>query len=402
VNSLKRLMLDGNGAATEAMRLARIKVVSAYPITPQSPVAEKFDIHAADGKLDAKYIRVESEHTAMSCAIGAQFTGVRAGTATSSVGLALMHEVLGIAAGCRVPIVMPVINRALVSPWSLWCDHQDAMAERDTGWMQFYTEDAQEVLDMTLIAYHVAEDERVLLPAMVCLDGFFLSHMTDAVYVPDQSAVDNFLPPYQAKNLILDPENPMFINDLTSPAEFTEFRYQQKTAHEAALSVIPEVLEKFKKHFKREHFMVEPYRCEDAEAVLIGMGSMAGTIKYTVDNMRLKGIKVGMVKVVSFRPFPAAMLRSYLMSIPKIGVIDRIAPLGAECGPLCSEIKAAMFNNKKMPYIQGFTAGLGGRDITPENIEKAFKIVLEGKELSANAQWLDVKDDAMYIREVAD
>lgn len=397
---MKRTMLDGNGAATEAMRLARIKVVSAYPITPQSPVAEKLASYVAEGKLDAKYIRVESEHTALSCAIGAQLTGVRAGTATSSVGLALMHEVLGVASGCRVPIVMPVINRALVSPWSLWCDHQDAMAERDTGWMQFYVENAQEVLDICLIAYRVAEDDRVMLPAMVCLDGFFLSHMTDAVYVPNQEAVDNFLPPYQAKNLVLDPENPMFINDLTAPAEFTEMRYQQEIGQKNALAVIPEVMEKFKKHFDRECFMVEPYGIEDAEAVVIGMGSMTGTIKHTVNQLRSKGLKVGMLKIVSFRPFPVELLRSYLQGISRVGVIDRIAPLGAECGPLCSEIKAALINSGRQPEIQGFTAGLGGRDIPPETVEKAFKILLEGKELSSKTQWLDVKENALTIREV--
>lgn len=397
---MKRYMLDGNGAASEALRLARVKVVSAYPITPQSPVAEKLATYIAEGNLDAKYIRVESEHTAMSCAIGAQLTGVRAATATSSVGLALMHEVLGIAAGCRVPIVMPVVNRALVSPWSLWCDHQDAMAERDTGWMQFYAEDVQEVLDLILIAYHAAEDERVQLPAMVCLDGFFLSHMTSAVYVPDQEAADNFLPPYQANNVILDPENPMFINDLTSPAEFTEMRYQQEEAHKAALMVIPEVLQKFEQHFKRKNYLVEPYCCENAEAVLIGMGSMTGTMKYAVDKMRKEGQKVGMIKVVAFRPFPAELVRNYLEGVRRVGVIERIAPLGAECGPLCAEIKAAVMDHGKQPEIQGFTAGLGGRDVTPATVEKAFNILLAGKTLSSNSQWLDVKENALDIREV--
>lgn len=398
---MKRVMLDGNGAATEALRLAKVQVVSSYPITPQSPIAEKLAGYVADGTLKAKYIRVESEHSALSCAIGAQLTGVRTGTATSSVGLALMHEVLGVAAGLRVPIMMPVVNRALVSPWSLWCDHQDAMAERDMGWMQFYTENAQEVLDMCLIAYHAAEDKRIQLPAMVCLDGFFLSHMTDAVFVPEQEKVDSFLPPFKQHNLMLDPENPMFINDLTPSSEFTEMRYQQQTAFNEALEIIPEILEKFAGAFGRMHYMIEPYHCENAEAVLITLGSMSGTAKYVVDQLRRKGKRVGMVKIVSFRPFPSEMLRTYLQGVPRIGVIDRSVSLGAQAGPVCSEVRSALMGGGTRigTEIKGFIAGLGGRDIPPETLEKAFNILLEAGP-DTITDWLDVRDDAMFIREV--
>lgn len=392
-------MLDGNGAVAEAMRLAKIQVVSAYPITPQSPISEVLADYVADGSLNAKYIRVESEHTAMACAIGAQLTGVRAGTATSSVGLALMHEVIGVAAGCRVPLVMPIVNRALVSPWSLWCDHQDAMAVRDTGWLQLYVENAQQALDMTLIAYHVAEDVRVQLPAMVCLDGFFLSHMTDVINVPDQQSVDSFLPPFKPHNLFLDPDNPMFINDLTPSDDFTEMRFQQKVAFEDALEVIPEVMNKFAKIFGREHFMVEPYCCEDAEAVLMMMGSMAGTGKYVVDQFRKKGKKVGLIKIVSFRPFPADLLRQYLANIPRIGVLDRSASLGAECGPLCAEIRGVLANEKGDRDILAFIAGLGGRDVRPETMEKAFEVLLSGDKVTKTI-WPDVKENALNIREV--
>lgn len=396
---MKRVMLDGNGAATEALRLARVQVISAYPITPQSPIAEKLASYVAAGDLKARYIRVESEHSALSCAIGAQLTGARTGTATSSVGLALMHEVLGVAAGLRVPIVMPVVNRSLVSPWSLWCDHQDAMAERDMGWMQFFAENAQEVLDMALIAYHVAEDRRVQLPSMVCLDGFFLSHMTDAVLVPDQEVVDSFLPPFKNHNLVLDPENPMFINDLTPPAEFTEMRYQQHTAFSEALKVVPEVLDKFAGIFGRRRHMVEPYFCEDAEAVLVTLGSMSGTAKYVVDRLRAGGKKVGMAKIVSFRPFPAELLRQHLHKVPRVGVIDRSANLGAQSGPVCSEAKAALMSPGMQPEIKGFIAGLGGRDIPPETMENAFNILLE-PDFNGGTEWLDVREDAMFIREV--
>jgi len=392
---MKRVMLDGNGSASEALRLAKVKVIAVYPITPQSPISEKLADFVVQGKLDAKYIRVESEHSAMSCAIGAQLTGVRAGTATSSVGLALMHEVLGVAAGCRVPIVMPVVNRSLVSPWSLWCDHQDSMAERDGGWMQLYAENAQEVLDFILIAYRAAEDGRVQLPAMVCLDGFFLSHMSDAIYLPDQATVDSFLPPYVRQNFYLDPADPMFINDLTPSIEFTEMRYQQAVAFSQAETVLPEAFTEFKKVFGREYSMIEAYRCDDAEAVIVTLGSMSGTAKHTVDILRDQGKQVGMVKIVAFRPFPAGLLKAALANVATVGVIDRSASFGAQVGPVATEVRSALSGKP----VQGFIAGLGGRDVSVSTFEKAFGRLLEQK-TTDELVWLDVKDNALTLREV--
>ncbi|MCL5951269.1 MAG: pyruvate ferredoxin oxidoreductase [Chloroflexi bacterium] len=396
---MPRMMLDGNGAASEALRLARVQVISAYPITPQSPIAEQLANYVAEGRLHAKYIRVESEHSALSCAIGAQLTGVRAATATSSVGLALMHEVLGVAAGCRVPIIMPVVNRALVSPWSLWCDHQDSMAERDSGWLQFFAEDAQAVLDLTLAAYRIGEDERVQLPAMICLDGFFLSHRTDAVSVPEESDVDDFLPRYQPHNLVLDPDHPIFINDLTPSSDFMEMRYQQQQAFEAARSVVSEVFEDFGRRFGRSYSAVEAYACEDAEAVLITLGSMSGTAKCAVDELRAKGARVGVLKIISFRPFPAAEIRKCLKKVPRVGVIDRSANLGAETGPVCAEVLAAC-KESGTTQIHGFVAGLGGRDVPVESIANAFYALLSQEELESGARWLDVRENALFIREV--
>ena len=376
-----RILADGNGAASLALRLAKIKVVSAYPITPQSPISEKLADYVAEGKLDAKYIRVESEHSAMSCAIGAQLTGVRAGTATSSVGLALMHEVLGVAAGCRIPIVMPVVNRSLVSPWSLWCDHQDSMAERDGGWMQFYAETAQEVLDLILIAYRTAEDARIQLPAMVCLDGFFLSHMSDAILLPDQETVDSFLPPYVNHNFHLDPDDPMFINDLTPTSEFTEMRYQQAVAFDRAPEVLAEVMADFKRVFGREYSLIEAYRCDDADAVIVTLGSMSGTGKYTVDLMREQGKKVG--------------IRTALAGVGIVGVMDRSAGLGSQVGPVATEIRATLSGKP----VQGFIAGLAGRDISRAIFEKAFTQLLGGK-ITDHVEWVDVKENALTLREV--
>ncbi|SHO48166.1 pyruvate ferredoxin oxidoreductase [Desulfopila aestuarii] len=395
---MKKVMLEGNFAAAEAMRLARIGVVSAYPITPQSPIAEVLSEYTGDGRLDAKYIRVESEHTAMSVAIGAQLTGVRTGTATSSVGLALMFEMLGVAAGLRLPIVMPVVNRALVSPWSLWCDHQDSMAARDTGWMQLYAEDCQDVLDLCLIAYRAAENGDVLVPTMVCMDGFFLSHMSQAVYVPSQQDVDDFLPPYQAKNLKLDIADPMFVNNLIPPTEFMEMRYQQHTGFSNALPVLNTAMKEFETQFGRSHSPIEPYCCDDAEAILISLGSMSGSVKEMVDQYRAQGKKVGNLKIVSFRPFPEEDLVAAIPRGARVGVLDRSMSMGAPAGPVCNDVRSAISNQGLNVRIQGFVVGLGGRDVRPVAITSAFDRLLAGQ-YDKDVQWLDMSDNAMTLRQ---
>jgi len=399
----ERKVLDGNEAVAMALRLVRVQVIATYPITPQSPIAEKLADYVADGSLPAKYIRVESEHSALAATIGAQLTGVRACTATSSVGLALMHEVLGVASGCRIPIVMPVVNRSLVSPWSLWCDHQDTMAVRDAGWLQFYAGSNQEVLDGVLMACRIAEDARVLLPAMVCLDGFFLSHASGVVLVPGQAEVDSFLPAYRSLNLHLDPDDPMFVNDLTPPAEFTEMRYQQQLAMQNALTVIPEVEEEFARAFGRRYHLVEGYCLDDAEAVVVTMGSMSGTARYVVDALRSSGRRVGAVQIRTFRPFPGEILRQLLAGRPAVGVVDRSAGMGAEGGPLWTEVKSAMAGVPGCPPPAGFIAGLGGRDIPPATLEKVFGLLLEvaaGQSSAAGNIWIDVGENPLGLREV--
>jgi len=400
---MTRKMIDGNGAATEALKLARVKVISAYPITPQSPISEKLSDYCADGSLKAQYIRVESEHSAMSCAIGAQLTGVRAATATSSVGLALMHEVLGVASGCRIPLVMPVVNRSLVSPWSLWADHQDSMAERDSGWLQFYAENAQEVLDLTLMAYKIAEHDDVLLPVMPCMDGFFLSHSSQPVEVPDQATVDEFLPEYKNKNLFLDPLNPMFINDLTPSDDFTEMRYQQEIAFINSLTVIQQVQKEFADLFGRSYGLVEDYRCDDAEVVLVTLGSMSGTAKYVVNKMREEGKKVGVLKITVFRPFPVKQINEVLKGKKIVGVIDRSAGLGANGGPVWQEVNSAIAEQGSTT-VYNYIAGLGGRDITTMTIENIFTQLLKlekgERENYPLKTWIDNKENALDIRVV--
>lgn len=390
-------MLDGNGAAAEAIKMARVKVVSSYPITPQSTIAEKLSEMCASGELDAKYIRVESEHTAMSAAIGAQLTGVRCATATASVGLALMHEVLNVASGCRVPIVMPVVNRSLASPWSLWCDHQDSMAERDSGWIQLYCENVQDVYDTTVMAYRIAEDKRVLTPVMVCLDGFFLSHSMQKLTIPKQVEIDDFIGQYKPKNLYLDPANPLAIDNLTGSDEVTEMKYQQAQGFENSITVMDEVFTEYNQTFGRKKSLVEGYHTEDAEAVIVCLGSMAGTAKYVSNELRALGKKVGVVKVVSFRPFPYEQLKTVIGDVKKIAVLERTTGFGAQGTPLWLETKAAL------PYdclVKNYIAGLAGRDISTDTITKVYEDILKGEE-RIKPIWIDCDtENAMKIREV--
>lgn len=393
-------MMDGNLAAVEAMKMAKVQVISAYPITPQSNIAEKLSELVASGELKAEYIRVESEHSALSAATTAQLTGVRAATATASNGLALMHEVLGMTSGNRVPIVMPVVNRGVAAPWTLWCEHGDAMAERDMGWMQFYCENVQEIFDLILMAYKAAEDKDVLTPAMVCLDGFFLSHSMQKIVVPKQELVDDFIGEYKSKNTYLDTKDPMFICDLTGSEEYTEMKYQQKVAMGNAIGVIEKVQKEFEEKFGRKYSIVEGYRTEDAEAVLVALGSMCGTGKHVVNKLREKGKKVGLAKVTVFRPFPAEKIREVLSGIRFIGVFDRSAGIGGQGGPVWSEVCAAMKDINC--DIRNYTGGLGGRDVSPDNIEKIFNELLEISQgiREKHTEWIDVKENAMDIRQV--
>lgn len=393
-------MFDGNGAAVEAIRLARPGVVAAYPITPQSSIAEHLADEVASGAIDAEYVRVESEHSAMSVSIGAQLTGVRVATATASVGLALMHEVCGVAAGCRVPIVMPVVNRSLVAPWSLWCDHSDTMAERDTGWLQFYCATVQEILDLQLCAYRIAEHEEVMTPAMVCFDGFYLSHSMQRVDTPTDEEAWDFVKPYVRKNMYLDTKDVMFINDLCPTVEHTEMKYQQKVGFEKAAVVAKEVFAEYEQRFGRKLHTVESYRLEDAEVAVVTIGSMSGTGKYVVNQLREQGIKAGLLRICMFRPFPAEEVREALKNVHVIGVMDRSCGLGAAQGPVCSEVKAALYGCDSKVF--DFIGGIAGRDISDGSFRKIFGElldVLNGKTDSVNT-WYDVNPNAMDLREV--
>lgn len=391
-----RKILDGNGAAAEAICAVDVDLIAAYPITPQSPLVEQLTSMAEQKKFDCKCVCVESEHSAMSYILGSQLAGARSTTATASVGLALMHEVINMVSGCRVPIVMPVVNRALAAPWSLWCDHQDTMAERDSGWLQLYAETPQEVFDFILMAYKIAENENVLLPVMVCMDGFYVSHAMQPVEVIEQKDAKAYVGKYVPKNLYLDEKKPIFINNLVSSSEFMEMRYQQEVAFRNAKEVIPAVMKEFGEKFDRNYQVIESYCVEDAEAVIVGLGSMCGTIKQTVIDMRKAGYKVGMVKISVFRPFPYEEVREAIKGIKKIGIIDRSSGFGAGMGPLALEVKSAVDNDYEK--VVGFVAGLGGRDISEFTVQKAFEVLFD-EENKEQKVWLDVKENAFELRE---
>ena len=394
-------MFDGNGAAVEAIRLARPGVIAAYPITPQSSIAEHLADEVASGAIKAEYVRVESEHSAMSVSVGAQLTGVRVATATASVGLALMHEVCGVAAGCRVPIVMPVVNRSLVAPWSLWCDHSDTMAERDTGWLQFYCATVQDILDLQLCAYRISEHEDVMTPSMICFDGFYLSHSMQRVDTPSDEEAWDFVKPYVRKNMYIDTKDVMFVNDLCPTVEHTEMKYQQKVGFERAAVVAKEVFKEYEERFGRKLHTVESYRLEDAEVAVVTIGSMSGTGKYVVNQLREKGIKAGLLRICMFRPFPADEVREALKNVKVIGVMDRSCGLGAAQGPVCSEVKAALFGTPDVKIFD-FIGGIAGRDISDGSFRKIFGELIDVKDGKSNTvnTWFDVNPNAMNIREV--
>ncbi|MFC1870376.1 transketolase C-terminal domain-containing protein [Chloroflexota bacterium] len=365
-------------AIGEVARLANVDVVAAYPITPQTHIVEHLAELVADGEMDAEFVPVESEHSAMSACLGSSAAGARTFTATAGQGLELMHEVLYVASSMRLPIVMTVANRALSAPLSVWGDHSDAMAVRDTGWIQIFTENGQEVADNTLCAFRIAEDRRVLLPVMIHLDGFHLSHMIEAILFPGQNEVDQFLPPNEYP-LPLDPSRPVTMGDFGPPAIYTEAKWAQEVNLQASREVILQCWSEFGDKFGRHYAPVECYRCEDCKVLLLTMGSFSETAMTAVDKMRSKGKKVGLVRLRLWRPFPFEELRQAVKGAEVLIVLDRALSFGGPAGPVCSEIKAALYQQEKRPKVISFVGGLGGRDITVAGFEE---IVDSGIEIS--------------------
>ncbi|MCK9614839.1 MAG: pyruvate ferredoxin oxidoreductase [Candidatus Omnitrophica bacterium] len=366
-----RQFLEGSFAVAEAVKLCKPGVISAYPITPQTHIVERLADFVATGEMDSQFVNVESEHSAATVVLGAVATGVRVFTATSSQGLIYMSEVLFNIAGMRFPVVMVCANRALSAPINIWNDQQDAISLRDSGWVQIYAENNQEALDFTLQAYKLGENPCVMLPIMVNMDGFILTHGMETVDVPSGELVDKFLPPYKAPYK-LDVENPMSFGLLGDPSVYLEARYSVHKTLEETLGLMPEIGKEFESVFGRKGLsLVESYKLEDAKTAIVAMGSVCGTIKDYVDSQREKGKKIGLLRVISYRPFPKDTIFDALKNVSKVLVLDKSISLGSE-GPLYTEVKS-LFANKK-PKVSGFVAGLGGRDITIQTIKDMVDI----------------------------
>lgn len=369
---MKRIGLEGSHAISEAVRMADVDVVAAYPITPQTYIVEKISELVAEGKLDAEFICVESEHSAMSACVGASACGARTFTCTAGQGLELMHEVLYIPSSMRLPVVAAVANRALSAPLNVWGDHSDVMAIRDTGWIQMFAENAQQAFDLTTCAYKIAESKDVLFPVMVHIDGFHVSHVTEVVELPEEEEVREFLSSLSLDYPFpLDPEKPVSMGCYAPPYIYSETKKAQEIAFENSYPTILQVLKEFNEVFGRIYSPVETYKVEDAEVLLLMMGSYAETAMVAVDNLRDKGEKVGLIRLRLWRPFPFEALREVIhcSNAEVIGVFERALSFGMG-GVLCSEVKAAFYHDEnKRPKVVSFIGGLGGRDIHVEEFE---------------------------------
>jgi pyruvate ferredoxin oxidoreductase alpha subunit len=367
----KYVSLTGNDAAAYALKQARPDVASAYPITPQTELMHKFAEFVANGEVDTEVILVESEHSAMSAAIGASAAGARVFTATSSQGLALMWEMVYIAASCRLPIVMPMVNRALSGPINIHCDHSDSMGCRDAGWIQLFAENAQEVYDSTLQAFRIAECKDALLPTMICFDGFIISHTNEPVAMLTDAQAAAFVGEYKPDRALLDVEHPFTIGGLDMPEWYFEHKRQQVEAMRNSFSAIESVGQEFGKLSGRPYGFLDGYRMDDAECAIIALGSTCGTARVAADEAREQGVKAGVIKLRVFRPFPARPLRLALGRAKTVGVLDRSISFGIEGGPLFHEVRSHLYGDDRA--ILPFVYGLGGRDIRVEQIVAVFK-----------------------------
>jgi pyruvate/2-oxoacid:ferredoxin oxidoreductase alpha subunit len=383
---MKRVIM-GNHAVSYGVRASDVKVISAYPITPQTQVVELLSEMCANGEIEAKFIMVESEHSAMTACVGASAAGVRTFTATSSQGLLLMHEILHWAVGARLPIVLANINRAVGPPWSIWTDQNDSLSQRDVGWLQIYCESNQETQDTIVQAFKIAET--VKLPVMLVLDAFFLSHTFEIVDILEAEQVRKFLPPYVADRQVDITESHSFGN-LASPDGYMELRYMIQKAMEDSRSVVRDVDEEFGKHFGRSYGLVKPYRCEDAETILVTSGTVASTTRAVIDKMRDEGIKIGALKIRVFRPFPFEEVFDVLSKAKKVAVIDRNISFGHH-GIFFQEVKSALYGRTDIPII-GYIAGLGGRDVTPGVIREIASRAIGDTKPEREINWIGVKE----------
>jgi pyruvate/2-oxoacid:ferredoxin oxidoreductase alpha subunit len=406
---VNRKILTGNHAAAHAFRHARVEVVSAYPITPQSPVVEKISDFIDKGKMDTRFVRVESEHSALAVCCAASATGSRVGTATSAHGLELMYEMLPWASGNRLPIIINLATRALGGPWSVWTDHQDFMTVRDVGWIQLFCENNQEIYDTNLQAFKIAEDPRVFLPAIVGYDGYILSHTMMPVILEDQNEIDDFLPPLQHHINLSDISNVKGVDPVTTPdvvkrkegtaPGYYEYRYSLQKSLEHSIDVVKEVHDEFAEKFGRSYGngIYKTHLTEDADTVIFAMGSVASQARHALVKLRNSGLNIGLVSLRLFRPFPAQDLRNLMAQFKNIIVFDRDIGYGYE-GVLAYELKSALYGLTNPPFIKGFIVGLGGRDVSDdhiiEGVEKGLDYAEKGA-LSNKTEFIGLKLDEL-------
>jgi len=388
----KRIGMTGDEAVANAAAVINPDVVAAYPITPQTIIVEHFSDFVHDGEVDTEFVCVESEHSAMSACVGASATGARVFTASASQGVALMYEILFIAAASRLPIVMAVANRALSGPINIHGELTDQTVCRDTGWISMFSESAQEAYDNTFLAFKIGEHPKVSLPAMFGLDGFILTHALEGVEPLDRKFAKDFLPEREMKHPTI-PGNPVSSGLLALPDYYMEVKYQQELAMQEALKFIPKAFEEFGEKTGRHYKMVEEYRMEDAETALVTMGALSGTTKFVVDKLRKEGEKVGMLKVKTYRPFPADDLAKALKDVEAVGVIDRDLTFGAPGPALYADLKTTLYDYKERPQIFGYIAGIGGRDVLVEDYEYIYKQVLKNKgtEKAVPIEWIGIR-----------
>jgi len=381
-------VIMGNHALSYGAMISRVQVIAAYPITPQTQVVELLSELCADKKLDAEFVKVESEHSALAACMGASAVGARAFTATSSQGLALMHEIIHWTVGARLPIVLGNINRAMAPPWTIWTDQNDSLSERDTGCLQFYCQNNQEVLDTVVQAFKVSE--KILLPSMIILDAFVLSHTSELVDFPDQKLVDEYLPPFNPR-FKLDINEPHTFGGLTGPDGYYELRYKIEEAIQDAKRIIVETGKEFGEMFGREYGLTESYKMEDADVVLVASATIASTARVAVDELRDEGKKVGLLRVRVFRPFPSEEIREFLVGRKKVAVIDRNISFG-HGGIFAQEIKSALYNSKNIPPLWSYIIGIGGRDVRVEDIKEIAMETIKGNEPKKDIIWKGVRE----------
>ena len=384
-------VMEGSRAVAEAVKACRPDVICAYPITPQTHIVAELANIVANGELKTEYVNADSEFSAASIVLGASAAGARAFTSSSSQGILLMNEVLYNIAGMRLPVVLSCANRAISAPLNIWNYHQDSFSVRDSGWIQLYAESNQEAADMHIQAFKIAEDHRVLLPVMVCMDGFLITHTYEPVEVFNQDEVDRFLPPYDPP-YVLDPKKPLTFGSFAEPDKYMETRYILHHTLEKAQEVVEEVARDFGETFSRfQGGLIDTYATEDASIIIVAMGSVLATMKEAVDKMRNEGQKVGVLKVRTFRPFPKEAIYEALKGAEKVAVVEKAISLGYG-GILGPEIRSVFYGKEKRPQIANFIAGLGGREITTDTI---FKIVEKTEEKSPELEFVDLRREIL-------